>query len=67
MLMYTRVSSSAPWPVLETMVGEEVNSMLLLNLLSGTEYTVEVRASYPVGQSEPLLTSAKTRRYPYPT
>lgn len=71
MLMYmcvcVCVSSSAAWTPLEMMVGEEVNSMLLLNLLSGTEYTVEVTASYPVGQSEPLLANAKTRRYPYHT
>ncbi|XP_070822030.1 collagen alpha-1(XIV) chain isoform X1 [Chaetodon trifascialis] len=49
-----------PGPVLETAVGENVNSMLLLNLLSGTEYSVQVTASYPTGQSEPLLVTAKT-------
>uniref|UniRef100_A0A8D2ZLC5 Collagen, type XIV, alpha 1a n=1 Tax=Scophthalmus maximus TaxID=52904 RepID=A0A8D2ZLC5_SCOMX len=37
-------------PVLETTVGEDVNSMVLLNLLSGTEYSVQVTASYPTGQ-----------------
>uniref|UniRef100_A0A4W6CH04 Collagen type XIV alpha 1 chain n=1 Tax=Lates calcarifer TaxID=8187 RepID=A0A4W6CH04_LATCA len=47
-------------PVLETTVGEDVNSMLLLNLLSGTEYSVQVTASYPTGQSEPQLVNAKT-------
>ncbi|XP_031709277.1 collagen alpha-1(XIV) chain isoform X4 [Anarrhichthys ocellatus] len=49
-----------PGPVLETTVGEDVNSMLLLNLLSGTEYSVQLTASYPTGQSEPLLVNAKT-------
>ncbi|XP_069549336.1 collagen alpha-1(XIV) chain [Brachyistius frenatus] len=47
-------------PVLETTVGEDVNSLLLLNLQSGTEYSVQVMASYPAGQSEPLLVNAKT-------
>uniref|UniRef100_A0A8C2XBB3 Collagen type XIV alpha 1 chain n=1 Tax=Cyclopterus lumpus TaxID=8103 RepID=A0A8C2XBB3_CYCLU len=49
-----------PGPVLETTVGEDVNSKLLLSLLSGTEYSVQVTASYPAGQSEPLLVNAKT-------
>ncbi|KAM7420454.1 hypothetical protein PAMA_014937 [Pampus argenteus] len=49
-----------PGPVLETTVGENVNSMLLLNLLSGTEYSVQVTASYLTGQSEPQLVNAKT-------
>ncbi|XP_038568404.1 collagen alpha-1(XIV) chain-like [Micropterus salmoides] len=49
-----------PGPLLETTVGEDVNTMLLLNLLSGTEYSVQVTASYPTGQSEPLLVNAKT-------
>ncbi|XP_061572452.1 collagen alpha-1(XIV) chain [Cololabis saira] len=47
-------------PVLETTVGEDGNSMLLLNLLSGTEYNVQVMASYPAGQSEPVLVNGKT-------
>uniref|UniRef100_A0A8D3E8A7 Collagen, type XIV, alpha 1a n=1 Tax=Scophthalmus maximus TaxID=52904 RepID=A0A8D3E8A7_SCOMX len=47
-------------PVLETTVGEDVNSMVLLNLLSGTEYSVQVTASYPTGQSEPQLVNTKT-------
>ncbi|XP_068425396.1 collagen alpha-1(XIV) chain isoform X1 [Clinocottus analis] len=47
-------------PVVETTVGEDVNSKLLMNLLSGTEYSVQVEASYPAGQSEPLLVNAKT-------
>ncbi|KAM9723926.1 collagen alpha-1(XIV) chain [Menidia menidia] len=46
--------------VLETTVVEDVNSILLLNLLSGTEYSVQVTASYSSGQSEPLLVNAKT-------
>ncbi|XP_029359212.1 collagen alpha-1(XIV) chain-like isoform X2 [Echeneis naucrates] len=49
-----------PGPVLETTVGEDVNSMLLLNLLSGTEYSIQVTSSYPAGQSEPRLVNAKT-------
>ncbi|XP_054636635.1 collagen alpha-1(XIV) chain isoform X3 [Dunckerocampus dactyliophorus] len=49
-----------PGPVLDTTVGENVNSVLLMNLLSGTEYSVHVTASYPAGQSEPLLVNAKT-------
>ncbi|XP_029308193.1 collagen alpha-1(XIV) chain [Cottoperca gobio] len=49
-----------PGPVLETIVGKDVNSKVLLNLLSGTEYSVQVTASYPTGQSEPLLANAKT-------
>ncbi|CAG6015807.1 unnamed protein product [Menidia menidia] len=36
--------------VLETTVVEDVNSILLLNLLSGTEYSVQVTASYSSGQ-----------------
>ncbi|XP_039972835.1 collagen alpha-1(XIV) chain isoform X2 [Xiphias gladius] len=49
-----------PGQVLETTVGEDLKSMLLRNLLSGTEYSVEVTASYPTGQSEPQLVNAKT-------
>ncbi|XP_061809382.1 collagen alpha-1(XIV) chain isoform X2 [Nerophis lumbriciformis] len=47
-------------PVLDTAVGEHINSVLLPNLLSGTEYSIHVAASYPAGQSEPLLVNAKT-------
>ncbi|KAM9852256.1 collagen alpha-1(XIV) chain [Aulostomus maculatus] len=49
-----------PGPVLETTAREDMNSMLLSNLLTGTEYSVQVTASYPAGQSEPLLVNAKT-------
>lgn len=63
--MYPCVPFSVPGPVLETVVSEDVNSMLLLNLQSGTEYSVQVTASYPTGQSEPLLVNAKTCRYSY--
>ncbi|XP_061633704.1 collagen alpha-1(XIV) chain isoform X1 [Phyllopteryx taeniolatus] len=49
-----------PGSVSEMTVGEDVNSVLLLNLQSGTEYSVQVTASYPSGQSEPLLVNAKT-------
>lgn len=61
------VSFSVPGQALDTTVGEDVNSMLLLNLLSGTEYSVQVTASYPTGQSEPLLVNAKTCKHSYPT
>ncbi|KAK2844342.1 hypothetical protein Q5P01_011001 [Channa striata] len=51
---------NVPGPVLETTVGENVNSVLLPNLLSGTEYGVQVMASYPAGQSQPVLVNAMT-------
>ncbi|XP_011617196.2 collagen alpha-1(XIV) chain-like isoform X1 [Takifugu rubripes] len=51
---------SAPGPALETFVGEGVSSMLLVNVLSGTEYSVKVIASYSTGPSEPLSGRAKT-------
>uniref|UniRef100_A0A096MF24 Collagen type XIV alpha 1 chain n=1 Tax=Poecilia formosa TaxID=48698 RepID=A0A096MF24_POEFO len=47
-------------PVLETTVDEDVNSILLLNLISGTDYSVQVTAFYPAGPSEPQLINAKT-------
>uniref|UniRef100_A0A3Q2NTM2 Collagen type XIV alpha 1 chain n=1 Tax=Fundulus heteroclitus TaxID=8078 RepID=A0A3Q2NTM2_FUNHE len=51
---------SAPGPALETFVGEDVNTMLILNLLSGTEYSVKVIASYTTGSSEAVTGRAKT-------
>lgn len=51
---------SAPGPALETFVGEDVNTMLILNLVSGTEYSVKVIASYTTGSSEALSGRAKT-------
>ncbi|KAM7382659.1 hypothetical protein PAMP_002381 [Pampus punctatissimus] len=54
------LGTTFPGPVLETTVGGNVNSMLLLNLLSGTEYSVQLTASYLTGQSEPQLVNAKT-------
>ncbi|KAJ8273127.1 hypothetical protein GJAV_G00097750 [Gymnothorax javanicus] len=51
---------SAPGPALETFVGDDVNTMLILNLLSGTEYSVKVIASYTTGSSEALYGKAKT-------
>ncbi|KAJ4927718.1 hypothetical protein JOQ06_015520, partial [Pogonophryne albipinna] len=51
---------SAPGPALETFVGEDVNTMLIVNLLSGTEYGVKVIASYTTGSSEALSGRAKT-------
>uniref|UniRef100_A0A7N8X8M8 Collagen, type XIV, alpha 1a n=1 Tax=Mastacembelus armatus TaxID=205130 RepID=A0A7N8X8M8_9TELE len=53
-----------PGEVLETLVDKDVTSMLLVNLQSGTEYSVEVIASYPAGQSEPLHVNAKTCKHP---
>lgn len=58
------LSSSGEGPVSETTVGDDVNTVFLLNLQSGTEYSVQVTASYPAGQSEPLLVNAKTRKHP---
>ncbi|XP_076610393.1 collagen alpha-1(XIV) chain isoform X2 [Chaetodon auriga] len=51
---------SAPGAALETFVGEDVNTMLIVNLLSGTEYSVKVIASYTTGSSEALSGRAKT-------
>ncbi|XP_055081432.1 collagen alpha-1(XIV) chain-like isoform X2 [Periophthalmus magnuspinnatus] len=51
---------SAPGPALETFVGEDVNTMLILNLLSGMEYSVKVIASYTTGSSDALTGRAKT-------
>lgn len=62
-LLSACVCLSDQGPVLETTVGEDVNTMFLLNLLSGTEYSVQVMASYPAGQSQPLLVNAKTCTY----
>lgn len=44
-------------------MGEGVSSMLLVNVLSGTEYSVKVIASYSTGPSEPLSGRAKTREF----
>ncbi|XP_055490682.1 collagen alpha-1(XIV) chain isoform X2 [Leucoraja erinacea] len=57
-VVYT--SASAPGPTLDTFVGDDVNTMFILNLLSGTEYIVKVFATYPTGSSEPLTGRAKT-------
>lgn len=54
--------SAAPGPALETFVGEDVNNMLIVNLLSGTEYSVKVIGSYSTGSSEALSGRAKTRK-----
>ncbi|XP_005994616.1 collagen alpha-1(XIV) chain isoform X2 [Latimeria chalumnae] len=51
---------SAPGPALETFVGDDVNTMLILNLLSGTEYSVKLFASYSTGSSDALSGVAKT-------
>jgi len=54
---------AAPGPALETFVGEDVNTMLIVNLLSGTEYSVKVIASYTTGSSEALSGRAKTCKF----
>lgn len=51
---------SAPGPPLETFVGEDVNTMLIVNLLSGMDYSVKVIASYTTGSSDALSGRAKT-------
>ncbi|XP_076016833.1 collagen alpha-1(XIV) chain, partial [Genypterus blacodes] len=49
-----------PEAVLETSVSEDSTSTLLLNLPTGTEFSVQVTALYPSGHSQPLLATAKT-------
>uniref|UniRef100_A0AAR2IQJ1 Collagen, type XIV, alpha 1b n=1 Tax=Pygocentrus nattereri TaxID=42514 RepID=A0AAR2IQJ1_PYGNA len=51
---------SAPGRALETFVGDDVNTILILNLLSGTEYSVKVIATYTTGSSEALTGRART-------
>ncbi|KAJ8394654.1 hypothetical protein AAFF_G00044570 [Aldrovandia affinis] len=51
---------SAPGPTLETFVGHDVNTMLIVNLLTGTEYSVKVVASYTTGSSDALAGKART-------
>ncbi|XP_029447814.1 LOW QUALITY PROTEIN: collagen alpha-1(XIV) chain [Rhinatrema bivittatum] len=51
---------SVPGPALETFVGDDVTNMLIVNLLSGVEYSLKVFASYSMGFSEPLTGVAKT-------
>ncbi|ROI15268.1 Collagen alpha-1(XIV) chain [Anabarilius grahami] len=52
--------TSAAGRALETFVGDDVNTMLIVNLLSGTEYSVKVIATYTTGSSEALSGRAKT-------
>ncbi|KAM3928301.1 collagen alpha-1(XIV) chain isoform 2-T2 [Leptodactylus fuscus] len=52
--------TSGVGPALETFVGDDVNTMLILNLLSGTEYNLKVLASYATGFSDPLTGLGKT-------
>uniref|UniRef100_A0A8C5MQ23 Collagen type XIV alpha 1 chain n=1 Tax=Leptobrachium leishanense TaxID=445787 RepID=A0A8C5MQ23_9ANUR len=47
-------------PALETFVGDDVNTMLILNLLSGTDYSLKVLASYSTGFSDALSGVGKT-------
>ncbi|KAL8181696.1 UNVERIFIED_CONTAM: hypothetical protein K2H54_021750 [Gekko kuhli] len=49
-----------PGPALETFVGDDINTILILNLLSGTEYSIKVFASYSTGFSDALAGVAKT-------
>ncbi|XP_063041609.1 collagen alpha-1(XIV) chain-like [Engraulis encrasicolus] len=57
-IVYQPISASGR--ALETFVGEDVNTILILNLLTGTEYSVKVIASYTTGSSEALMGKAKT-------
>ncbi|XP_016357451.1 collagen alpha-1(XIV) chain [Sinocyclocheilus anshuiensis] len=52
--------TSAASHALETFVGDDINTMLIVNLLSGTEYSVKVIATYTTGSSEALSGRAKT-------
>ena len=64
--MFAKISSirllflSVPGPALETFVGDDINTILILNLFSGTEYSVKVFASYSTGFSDALAGVAKT-------
>ncbi|RLW13007.1 hypothetical protein DV515_00000503 [Chloebia gouldiae] len=51
---------NTPGPALETFVGDDINTILILNLFSGTEYSVKVFASYSTGFSDALTGVAKT-------
>ncbi|XP_053875162.1 collagen alpha-1(XIV) chain isoform X1 [Malaclemys terrapin pileata] len=51
---------NVPGPALETFVGDDINTILILNLFSGTEYSVKVFASYSTGFSDALAGTAKT-------
>ncbi|XP_061617018.1 collagen alpha-1(XIV) chain-like isoform X1 [Phyllopteryx taeniolatus] len=53
---------SAPGPALETFVGEDARTMMIVGLLGGTEYGVKVLASYGGGSSEALSGRARTPR-----
>nr|XP_061786873.1 collagen alpha-1(XIV) chain-like isoform X1 [Nerophis lumbriciformis] len=53
---------SGPGPALETSVGEDARTMMIVNLLSGTDYGVDVVASYSGGSSEALSARARTLR-----
>ncbi|XP_040287934.1 collagen alpha-1(XIV) chain isoform X1 [Bufo bufo] len=52
--------TSGVGPALETFVGDDVNTILILNLLSGTEYNLKVLASYSTGFGDPLTGMGKT-------
>ncbi|KAG9471533.1 hypothetical protein GDO78_014446, partial [Eleutherodactylus coqui] len=47
--------TSGVGPAVETFVGDDVNTILIPNLLSGTEYSLKVLASYSTGFSDPLI------------
>ncbi|XP_075209024.1 collagen alpha-1(XIV) chain isoform X3 [Anomaloglossus baeobatrachus] len=52
--------SSGIGSTLETFVGDDVHTILIVNLLSGTEYNLKVQASYASGFSEALNGVGKT-------
>ncbi|XP_043922855.1 collagen alpha-1(XIV) chain isoform X2 [Protopterus annectens] len=51
---------SVPGPALETFVGDDVNTILIVNLLSGTQYNVKVFAAYSSGSSDALTGTSRT-------
>ncbi|KPP78685.1 hypothetical protein Z043_101799 [Scleropages formosus] len=51
---------SVPSPAVETFVRDDVNTLLIPNLQSDTDYDVKVVASYPAGSSDALLGKGKT-------
>lgn len=54
--------STVPGPALETFVGDDVNTLVIMNLLSDTEYSIKVIATYSTGASIALTGKAKTRK-----
>ncbi|XP_048882366.1 collagen alpha-1(XIV) chain isoform X2 [Brienomyrus brachyistius] len=51
---------SVPGPALENFVGDDINTLFIMNLQSDTEYSVKVIATYSTGASIALTGKAKT-------